>query len=134
MKIETGKGLWVSNSFTERFGNEDIIPANTVPEFRILPRNMYDHEINDELGVEECTLGDVAAFLENPPDGTKDGSWNLFRLPGCVVLVCWFADYRKWNVFDWGLDGGNWHAGYRVFSRNWRSEPEASALSSSDTL
>lgn len=121
MKIETKPGLWVDRLFTEKFGNEEITPAKSVPPFKVLPRAMTDAEIKQELGVEECTLADVAAFLENPPKVCKDGYWNLFYVAGRVVFVRWNSDVREWGVSEWFL-GNSWDAGYRAFSRNGHSE------------
>jgi hypothetical protein len=123
MKIETRTGLWVSSPFTEKFGNKEIIPAKTVPTFKTLERAMNDSEIKSELGAQECTLEDIAAFLENPPEGTKDGYWNIFYVAGCVVGVDWGSGSREWRVDAWGLGDGRWGAGSRAFSRNWHSEP-----------
>lgn len=129
MKIETRKRLWVSDSFTEKFGNEEITPAKTVPPFKTLEQDMNDHEIKKELGVQESTLEDVAAFLENPPEGTDDGYTNLFYVAGYVVNVCWDDDDHEWNVRAWKLDDDDWDAGLRAFSRNSSSD----TLESSDT-
>lgn len=126
MQIETKKGLWVSTSFTKRFGNKDITPAKTVPAFKVLPRDMYDQEIKSEFIVQECTLEDVVAFLENPPKGCNNGYWNIFYVAGCVVDVGWDSDDRKWSVDAWNLDGGHWLAGDRAFGCNSRLEPLAS--------
>lgn len=115
MKIITSKGFWVSSSFTEKFGSKDIKPAKTVPAFRTFERNMYDKEIKSELGAQECTLEDVAAFLKNPPEGTDDGNWNIFYVAGCVVRVYWRSDYREWYVYAWLLGDDYWDAGSRAF-------------------
>lgn len=133
MKIETSKGLWVSDMFTERFGKKNITAANTVPEFKILARDMTDEEVKSEIGAQDCTLADIAAFIKNPPKGTNDGMANLFYVASCVVIVFWFAGARKWDVSAW-KQGGCWSAGRRVFSRNWHSETKTEALSASDTL
>lgn len=118
MKIITSPGLYVWSSFTEKFGSEDIKSAKTVPGFKTLTRHMSDSEIKKELGVEECTLADVAAFLTNPPEGTKDSNWNLFYVAGYVVNVYWRSGHREWDVDAWLLDGGSWYAGWRAFGRN----------------
>lgn len=135
MKLQTQTGIWVSRSFTDKFGNKDIKPAKTVPAFKTLTKNMYDSEIKSELGAEECTLEDVAAFLKNPPEGTKDGNWNLFYVAGCVVYVRWDSDDRKWYVFTWELDDDDWLAGDRAFgaTATHNLSPDV-ALSPSDTL
>lgn len=132
MKIINGKNLWVSSSFTERFGSKDIKPAKTVLSFMKLEKLMTDTEIKAMVG--ESTPEDVAAFIKNPPEGTDDGYWNIFYVAGCVVLVYWLSDYREWYVDTWNLDGGYWLAGDRVFSRNWHSDTKTSELSPSDTL
>lgn len=124
MKITTSKNLWVSDSFTEKFGSEDIKPAKTVPEFKALPRAMTDSEIKKELGAQECTLEDVAAFLKNPPEGCDDGYWNLFYIAGCVVGVGWYSGSREWSVSTWNLDDVRWSAGVRAFGCN--SDPKPS--------
>lgn len=122
MKIETKKGLWVSTSFTERFGNKDITPAKKVPSFKKLERNMHDKEIKKELGVKECTLEDIAAFLKNPPKGCDDGYWNIFYVAGCVVGVGWDSGIREWRVSTWNLGGDDWGAGGRVMSPNFNTK------------
>lgn len=122
MKIITQKGVWVSDSFTKIFGSEDVIPSKTIPGFETLNRSMSEKQIKDELGAQECTVEDVAAFLENPPQETNDGYANLFYVAGFVVHVHWSAGRREWRVRAWGFDGRHWDAGRRVFSRNWPSE------------
>lgn len=105
-----------------------------VPGFKTLGRNMYDSEINSELGAEECTLGDVVAFLDNPSEVAKDGYWNIFYVAGCVVLVHWYSGRRKWYVCAWKLGDGHWHAGDRAFGRNWSLETKKEPLDTLDTL
>lgn len=112
----------MSGRFTELFGNADITPSKSVPPFKTLPRVMNDTEIKQELDVSECTLEDVAAFLENPPKGTDDRNCNLFYLPDCVVHVSWDSDYREWLVVAWELDDDVWLAGLRVFSASKTSD------------
>lgn len=126
MKITTRKGLWVSPSFTKRFGSDDVEPAKTVPSFKTLPWAMTDAEIKQELGVGECTLADVTAFLEHPLEGCDDGYANLFYLPDCVVYVRWGHGPREWYVRAWELGDDRWFRGYRAFSSNCPSEPVSS--------
>lgn len=114
MKIETQKGIWVSSSFTGRFGNENIKPSKKVLPFQKLPRAMNDNEIQKELGVQECTLSDVATFLKNPPVDCDDGYFNLFYLPSCVVFVRWSG--AGWSVYAWRRDDFRWYGSRRVFS------------------
>lgn len=134
MRIETKKGLGISSSFTDEFGNKDIKPAKTVPAFKKLERNMYDSEIKKEFGVQESTLEDLAAFLKNPPEGCNDGYSNIFYVAGCVVRVFWNSDDREWYVHTWGLDDGRWLAGNRAFGCNSPSEPLTSSRASSGSL
>lgn len=112
MKFTTRYGLYISPSFTSKFGKIDVTPAATVPGFKTLERPMYDHEIKVQLGAEECTLEDVAAFLENPPEGTKGGYANIFYVSGFVVRVRWLGG--EWDVDGWSLDDGSWGAGDHV--------------------
>lgn len=128
MKIITGTGLWVASSFTEKFGSKDVKPAKSAPPFKTLTKSMKDTDIKKEVG--ESTLQDVAAFLENPPEGTKDGYWNIFYVAGCVVRVDWNADFREWHVYAWELGDVRWGAGRRAFGRNCHSD----SLASSDPL
>lgn len=129
MKIETRKGIWVSSSFTERFGVPEVTSSETVPSFKTLERYLTDSEVKNELGAGESTLGDVVAFLENPPNGTDDGYWNSFYVAGYVVNVYWSGGYREWYVYAWEPVDGNWNAGSRVFSCNWHSDPKMDSLS-----
>lgn len=123
---------WVSSSFF------DIVPAEfekrTLGTYQILPRTMTDYEIEKELKVGICELGDVAAFLENPPKGSKDGNYNLFYLGSCVVYVYWYADRRGWLVYAWRR-GGRWDAGGQVFSpATVAKKPSKNTLGNSETL
>ena len=131
MKIETKKGLWVSSNFTEKFGTE-IKPSKDIPPFKVLAKAMTGPEIIKEYGT--CEIGDVAAFLKNPPKGTDDGKWNLFHIPGYVVRVDWNADSRGWDVDGWRLGVVLWGAGGRVFLRNSPSETLPSETGTLDSL
>lgn len=104
---------YVGNDFKSNFGN-DSFEERALGKFQKLPRSMSDEEIESELKPGICTLGDVLAFLKNPPEGSKDGNYNLFSSPSFVVLVHWFGD--DWRVSTWGRGDGTWIAGDRVFS------------------
>ena len=121
MKIKTKKGLWVSSSFTERFGSEEVTPSKTIPSFKTLEESMYANEIKNELGTQECTLEDVAVFLEKSLEGTKDGYANIFYVARYVVSARWSGIGRLWRVDAWELGVTRWDAGCRVFSSNWHS-------------
>lgn len=130
MKIETGRGLWVSDSFTRKFGNEEIKPSKEVPAYRTLGKDMTDDDIFTEFGIKECSLSDVAAFLKNPPEGTDDGYTNIFYIKdGPVAGLFWGAVSGRWNLDDWSRGGSRWNPGYRAFGA---TVPSAS-LSSSET-
>ena len=77
---------------------------------------MKDAEIESELKPGLCILGDVLAFLKNPPEGAKDGNWNLFYTASCVVRVYWYSFAGGWDVYAWERDGSVWDGGSRVFS------------------
>lgn len=126
MKITTRKGLCVSSSFTENFGTDEITPAKNVPGFKTFGTQMTDEQILNELGVQECTLEDVAAFLEKPPEGTDDGNWNIFYVRGLVVGADWVAGRGYWHVGAWHRDDIAWRAGDRVFSGNFEPQPQTS--------
>lgn len=95
---------------------DETFGKRPLPTFQKLPRNMTDAEIESELKVGICTLGDVLEFLDNAPEECKDGYANLFYLPSCVVFVRWRADNRGWLVNTWDRDDYRWGAGGRVFS------------------
>ncbi len=106
---------WVSTSFKELCKDVFLDEKNT-PTFQTLPRIMTDAEIETELKPGICTLSDVLAFLKNPHNKSRDGNWNLFYLPSCVVRVFWYADDRRWRVNSWKRVGSTWLADNRVFS------------------
>ncbi len=110
---------WVDSDFTREFGSFDFVPVASVGTFQTLPRYMTDSEITSELKPGTCTLGDVLAFLQNPPEGTKDGNWNIFYVrenPSFVVCVFWFEFRRVWRVSAYARGGNDWYRGTRVFS------------------
>lgn len=78
---------WVSSSFLERVGDVEFEKVEGEPKSQKLPRAMTDEEIESELKPGICGPADVLAFLENPPKESKDGNWNLFYLPSCVVKI-----------------------------------------------
>lgn len=123
---------YVGSDFLSRMGDAEF-QMKPVPTFQKLPRYMNDGEIESELKPGLCDLGDVLSFIENPPEGSKDGNWNLFYTPTFVVDVSWYGD--GWDVGTWSRDGLKWHTDYRVFSpATGSSNPKAFTLDSSDTL
>lgn len=118
---------YVSSSFLSNFGSNEV-PSGTVLNTQTLSRSMTDSQIISELGIHECTLGDVIETLDNATSEMKDGNWNLFYIKNSsrVVSVCWLADFGVWRVGDWRRGGHSWRVGVRVFS-------PATDSSSSDT-
>lgn len=116
-KIGEHKIGYVSNSFISEFGNEDVFPGTEL-SFQKLPRNMNDSEIIKELGVQECTLGDILATIDSITDDMKDGWSNIFYVKGHsrVVFVHWVAVLGEWGVDAWLRGDDSWNAGFRVFS------------------
>ena len=115
--VEGKNGIgYVSSGFEERFGDREFTEVKKAPTFKKLPRAMTDAEIEGELKLGICSLGDVLAFLKNPPKESKDGYWNLFYFAACVVNVNWNSMNRNWNVNTWPRDGSPWDEGKRVFS------------------
>lgn len=107
---------YVSTSFEERFGDREFEEVKGTPKYQKLPRPMTDEEVERDLKPGICSLGDVLAFLKNPPEESKDGYWNLFYLPECVVVVYWLSVYRGWRVGAWPRVGNQWNEDKRVFS------------------
>lgn len=107
---------WVDPDFTKEFGEKEFDVSVAFPTFQKLPRNMPDAAIESELKPGFCTLGDVYAFFNNPPEGTKDGYANLFYFESFVVLVYWDAGRGEWHVDAWRRRGGGWDSEGRVFS------------------
>lgn len=95
---------YVSQSFKDYFEKESF-EARPLGTYKTLPRAMTDAEIEKELVTGLSTLGDILAFLENPPEESKNGHWNLFYTRSCVVRVDWRSGYREWNVHTWGRGG-----------------------------
>lgn len=104
---------WVDSDFKSRFGNVDF-KERPLGSFNVLPRSMNGDTMIAEGLAKECELGDVLAFLQNPPEGTKDGYANIFVLKSFVVRVLWHG--ADWVVRAWSRDGRGWYAGDRVFS------------------
>lgn len=105
---------YVDSDFKKHLKDQEFSPVSSLPTYKKLPRNMRDVEIESELKPGICTLGDVLYFLDNPPEETKDGVFNLFYFPQCVVGVYRVGD--EWYVHSWDRGGGGWNAGSRVFS------------------
>lgn len=106
---------YVSSDFKKYFGDISFEPKVT-PTFQKLHRAMTDTEIEREFKLSFCELGDVFAFLQNPPEECKDGYANLFYFPSCVVDVDWRRFYGEWRVYAWERGDRQWGAGSRVFS------------------
>lgn len=107
---------YIDSDFNTRFPNVDFTPKTQAGSFQTLTKRMTDAEIESELKPGLCDLGDVYAFLQNPPEGTKDGNWNLFYTPSFVVSVRWYSYDSLWRVFTWARDGSGWGTDERVFS------------------
>lgn len=106
---------YISSDFSSRFSDIDFEPK-AVGTFQKLPRSMNDAEIESQLRPGMCELGDILAFMDNPPKGTKDGYYNLFYTPSFVVGVGWRGFGGGWGVSAWGRREFGWYAVRRVFS------------------
>ena len=107
---------FVNSSFIERFEEQDFEAVTTPPRAIRLPQYMNNAQIESELKPGLCTLGDVLAVLDSTDLTYRDGNWNLFYFPSCVVSVCWDSWGGSWGVSAWHRDGGVWNEGDRVFS------------------
>lgn len=130
---------FVGSFFLDKYGEEEVVEPGSVgpfslsPTFQTFPRYMNDSEIEAELKPGKCTLGDVLAFLKNPPEGTKDGNYNVFYVGGFVVSADWRADDGYWYVGAWDR-GVVWPGGSRFFSPASASVPTDSALKPSEPM
>lgn len=123
---------YVDSEFQTRFKDVEF-SVRSAPSFQKLPRSMNDATIESELKPGFCELGDIIAFLDNPPEGTKDGNWNLFYTPAFVVRVYW--DDGEWCVYAWRRFGYEWRDARRVFSpATVASAIQPSVLKTSDTF
>lgn len=107
---------YISNSFETRFPDQSFEPVTSLPRAIILPREMNDEQIESELRPGICTLGDVVAVLDSEDPIYKDGKWNLFYFPTCVVDVLWDSFGGEWSVSTWVRGGSGWREGNRVCS------------------
>lgn len=105
---------WVDNDFTSRFGDQSFEPR-TLGTFHTLTEAMSVDKMLEKGLAKECELGDVHAFLENPPKGTDDGYANLFAIKNSSCVVGVNRDGSGWDVSTWNRVNG-WSAGRRVFS------------------
>jgi hypothetical protein len=124
---------WISSNFAAKVGISEFTLPKTPARVTTLTRDMSDTEIEKEITKGQyATLGDVLALLDSDEVTFKDGYWNLFHLPSCVVRVYWSSGYRKWRVRTWYRGDDAWDAGARVLS----PATDASALETgpSDTL
>lgn len=107
---------WISSDFINRVGDVEFKKAKQ-PYFSTLERVMTDAEIEKEITKGQfATLGDILWLLDSKEKKYKDGNWNLFYLPSCVVYVYWDRGYRRWRVNAWHRDDYGWGAGPRVLS------------------
>lgn len=106
---------WVDSDFKDAFYDSEFSP-NNLGSFQKLGEYMENADaIEKKLNPGKCTLGDVYAFLQNPPEGTKDGWANLFLIGDKVVSVSGDSEDGRWHVNTW-FRGRDWGDGSRVFS------------------
>ena len=123
---------FVSSDFKSVFGDQPFTP-NPLGRFQKLGQYMENAaKIEKELKPDKCTLGDLYAFLQDPPEGTKDGYYNLFLIGDHVVSANWDSFDVGWDVNCWDRDEG-WDVDSRVFSPGLGSKA-LGASESSDTL
>lgn len=118
-KVGENKIGWVDSDFTREYGNDAMPEFSAIIPFQKLTKSMKDSEIISELNIQECTLGDVIASINNATDDMKDGYTNIFYIkdhPSHVVGVYWRSDRGEWSVFGWRRDFSSWYGGGRVFS------------------
>lgn len=135
--FKTRPGLYVWNTFEEHILSEQkkSIPYRGLEGVKnsMLPRNMSDQEIIDEIlgGMDELrkhsfTLDQIAAKIDLQPNGEdgellNNGYANIFYVVLVnegffAVSVLWDSGDHEWNVDACPLDeNGNWLAVRQVF-------------------
>lgn len=108
---------WLDSDFTYAFAGKEFEEVSKFPIFHTLPEDKKDTEIESHPDHRMSVLGDLLAFLKNPPAVSKDGYSNLFYFPKVVVSVRWGSMLGYWYVYAWRRGGGAWYAGNRVFSQ-----------------
>ena len=103
------------------------------PEGLLIPlaftRAAYDREIIADLGGEEkaaVTLTEIWRLMKAQANGEKgdlltNGYANIFYVcdtSGVLRALYVFWGVGGWRVIAYALDGGQWHGGGQVFSRN----------------
>ncbi len=125
--FKTRPGLYLYNDMGRVLkGAQTVGPTQGAAKFRSfdLTKNAYDREIKAELPERhEVELWQIAKLIKEQWGGEDgplltNGYANVFYVAGCAVGVYWDADDQEWYVRGWGLDGGRWLEGRRIFSRN----------------
>ena len=127
---QTGPGLYVFYSFTNRFDLNARPTVDSAPEHSyvasLLKADAYDRDIRKELPENHLSsLEDIAGLIVAQPGGQSgflltNGYANIFYALGkkgevFAVVVNWDFDDHEWNVNVWKLDElGYWFAGRQV--------------------
>lgn len=117
-KVGENKIGWVDSDFKKEYGDEEVSEGKVLTGQK-LGKNMTCAEMIKEFDVQECTLGDVLATIQNATEDMKDGWSNLFFIkdhPSRVVVVTWSSGYGGWGVRDWSRGDRAWLEDNRVFS------------------
>lgn len=123
---------WVDSDFNKEFSSQSFSPKK-IGSFQKLGKYFSNAgEIEKELNPGTCELGDVYAFLQSPPEGTKDGWSNLFLVGDKVLSVYWHSGDDGWLVSCCSRVR-IWHGVNRVFSPE-TSGPRSLAAGPLDTL
>lgn len=119
---------YISTAVQDMLAGQEVTEV-VVPTYWTLTKRTTDKAILADKRTAECSWSDLHAFLKNPPEGSKDGNWNLFYIKDTdrVVSVRWRSDDREWGVLDWSREDV-WYAGRRVFSPATGSRASASSL------
>lgn len=115
----TNDKLYVSSSFSERFGEESLGETSGALQYFTLEIDRSDEGILDMIGHRLCTFADIAQAITEEKQLLNNGYSNIFYVKKndtvCAVFVYWYSDGREWRVGDWDLDGDDqWNAGRQV--------------------
>ena len=142
--FKTGDGMYISNSFSERFNDEPLGEISGKLKIYTLEKKMSDDKILEKINKKTCTFADIHQALQDEKQLLKKGYAKIFYVNGkageiFAVLVYWYSGDREWSVYCWSLsERCGWDAGSQVLcpvnADHGKLSPDTLTLIPSDTL